>query len=433
VLDSALDHAIVTLDLDGRVTGWNCGAEASPGYPAEEAIGPHRRLLLTPEDRAEGVFTFELCRALDGGRATNERWHLRRDGTRFWASGAMLPITDRFGETSGFLNIWRDATETHAAAEQRQLLLSEMNHRVKNTLATVRAVAAQTEHHARTPHDFAESFEARLLALARSNDLLIRGGWKDVPLRELVAGVTAAYPDRFTVSGLPVLLPAALVVPLSLAFHELATNAAKYGALSTSEGRVAVGWRVHPAGRDGPPHRDRLGGERRPRRRAARPPRLRLRAAGARPAQPRPDGDGVPPRGAALPAAPAAHPGGAARRGSRDDDPPTRERPDLAGPASRRGRPLSRSARRRTTARPCGPPRSPSPGPGRSCRPSRPRAPRLATPRRLCGPPRWLCSVLREVAGVILLRVGHCLSPLYVGTPSRVRMNKRELWWLVQS
>jgi PAS domain S-box-containing protein len=251
VLDSALDHAIVTLDLEGRVSGWNCGAEAITGYPAEEAIGRTGDFLLTPEDRAEGVFTFELCRALDGGRATNERWHLRRDGTRFWASGAMLPITDRFGETSGFLNIWRDATETHAAAEQRQLLLSEMNHRVKNTLATVRAVAAQTEHHARTPHDFAESFEARLLALARSNDLLIRGGWKDVPLRELVAGVTAAYPDRFTVSGLPVLLPAALVVPLSLAFHELATNAAKYGALSTSEGRVAVGWRVHPAGRDG--------------------------------------------------------------------------------------------------------------------------------------------------------------------------------------
>ena len=249
VLDSAVDHAIVTLDLEGRITGWNAGAEAITLYPPAEAIGRPGDFLFAPEDRAEGVFTCELCRALDGGRATNERWHLRRDGTRFWASGAILPLTDRFGQASGFLNIWRDGTATHAAVKQRQLILSEMNHRVKNILATVRAVAAQTEHHARSPEEFAESFETRLLALARSNDLLIRGGWKDAPLRDVLAAATAAHPDRFTVTGLPVLLPAELVVPLSLAFHELATNAAKHGALSSSEGRIAVAWQMHPAGR----------------------------------------------------------------------------------------------------------------------------------------------------------------------------------------
>jgi PAS domain S-box-containing protein len=244
LLDSAVDYAIVTLDLEGRVTGWNEGARAILGYRDAEILGRTGALFFPAEDRASGVFVAEMCRAIEKGRATNERWHLRRDGSRFWASGMMMPLLDGNGQPVGFVNIMRDNTAIRAEEERRALQLTEMGHRMKNVLATVQAVAAQTLRHAGVPGSAQETLVRRLMALADSHDLLTRGGWESAPLADVVQRALAAYAEsgRVTAEGPPVRLSADAVETIHLAFHELATNAAKYGALSAAGGRVEVSW-----------------------------------------------------------------------------------------------------------------------------------------------------------------------------------------------
>jgi PAS domain S-box-containing protein len=247
ILGSAIDYAIITLDPDGRITSWNAGAERIIGYSEAEILGRSGDVVFTSDDRAEGKFVHELCRALEAGSATNERWHLRRDGTRFWASGTMMPMLATDGTPAGFLNILRDRTEARAEVERRELLMAEMNHRIKNTLSTVQAVAAHTGRHAPTIAEFLSAFGSRLSALARSHEVLIRGGWEEAPLRDIVDGALAAYggePGRVTVHGASVMVAANLAVTVSLAFHELATNAAKHGALSVVDGGVDVSWTI---------------------------------------------------------------------------------------------------------------------------------------------------------------------------------------------
>ena len=248
LLDSAVDYAVVTMNLGGRVTGWNTGARIILGYADAEILGRSGEAFFPAEDRAKGVFLDELCRALDDGHAQNERWHLRRDGSRFWASGTMMPLLDRDGNAEGFLNVFRDGTATRAEDERRKLLLAEMGHRVKNTLATVQAVASQTPRRAGVPREVGETFAARLIALARSHDLLIRGDWKGAWLAEIAERALLPYggSDQATPSGPPVYLPASIVEMLGLAFHELATNAAKQGALSVPDGRIEIRWDLLP-------------------------------------------------------------------------------------------------------------------------------------------------------------------------------------------
>ncbi len=250
VLDSAIDHAIITMDADGRITGWNTGAQRVLGYAEAEVLGRSGEIIFTSEDRAAGRFTTEMARALEVGSALNERWHVRRDGTLFWASGTMLPLLDEEGRPEGFLNILRDRTEAQAERERRALLLAEMSHRIKNAFATVQAIAAQTRRHTPEPAAFQATFDARLQALSRSHDVLVRADWDEAPLRELIESALDPYggePGRITVDGPPVLLAANLAVTVSLAFHELATNAVKHGALSVPQGRLTVTWLLPPA------------------------------------------------------------------------------------------------------------------------------------------------------------------------------------------
>lgn len=252
ILASAVDFAIITMDLGGYVTSWNLGARHIFGYSKSEMLGRSGAIVFTSQDRAEGQFLAELSRALKYGNAINERWHIRRCGNRFWASGTTVPLLDEGGQAQGFLTILRDRTEARTEIERRELLAAEMNHRIKNTFATVQAVAAQTARYASSPADFLTGFNTRLLALAKSHDMLIRNGCDAAPLREIVEGALAPYghdADSVTIGGTSVLLGGKLVVTANLAFHELATNAAKHGALSVPGGRVQVGWTVSPASR----------------------------------------------------------------------------------------------------------------------------------------------------------------------------------------
>lgn len=251
ILRSATDYAVITLNLGGRITGWDAGAERILGYSAEASLGRFGDILFVPEDRAGNAFVAELCQTLERGRAVNERWHVRQDGSRFWASGLMLPLLDADGATCGFLNILRDASEAHAAEEHREFLIQEMRHRSRNIFATVQTVAAKTARCTTTVREFQAAFSTRLLALAGSHDLLDAGHRDGAALDEVVGRSLSPYegePDRIVRSGPPVRLHAGNVMMLGLALHELATNAAKHGALSVPEGSVEVSWRLSRGG-----------------------------------------------------------------------------------------------------------------------------------------------------------------------------------------
>ena len=136
-----------------------------------------------------------------------------------------------------------DVTDRVLAERRQKLLVDELNHRVKNTLATVQAIADQTLRSAASPEDFRKAFESRLMALSSTHDLLTAGNWESAGLCDVLKAEFRPYPaERLVIDGEDVPLPPAAAVGMGLALHELATNAAKYGALSNAEGRVDVSW-----------------------------------------------------------------------------------------------------------------------------------------------------------------------------------------------
>jgi two-component system CheB/CheR fusion protein len=140
-----------------------------------------------------------------------------------------------------------DLTDRKRGDRERELLTRELNHRVKNTLAVVQALAMQTDH-SRSVEEYRNTFLGRLSALARAHSLLLDAQWRGADLRQLVEQTLEAYrsdhPDKIEIKGEPVPLSAAQSLGLSLILHELGANAAKYGALSHGDGRVRVSWRV---------------------------------------------------------------------------------------------------------------------------------------------------------------------------------------------
>ncbi|MGB8632666.1 MAG: HWE histidine kinase domain-containing protein, partial [Xanthobacteraceae bacterium] len=141
-----------------------------------------------------------------------------------------------------------DISERERFSDQRAALIQELNHRVKNSLATVQSIAAQTFRYTETPEAFQESFEARLMALAKTHDLLTKSGWETISLRELLMAELEPYgvheSSRFILNGQDAQLTSAMALVLGLAFHELATNAGKYGALSVASGSVEIAWKI---------------------------------------------------------------------------------------------------------------------------------------------------------------------------------------------
>jgi PAS domain S-box-containing protein len=245
IVESAREYAIITLDGEGAITSWNSGAERLLGYSETEAIGQSGDIFFTPEDRAADRPEQEMRLARTEGRATNERWHLRKDGSRFWGSGVMLPVIE--GDEARYLKIFRDGTEERAAERRQALLIDELNHRVKNTLALVQSLARQSLRGDGRAADARDAFEGRLQALATAHDLLTSKSWAPVELTDLVyRTLEGCYgnPDHVSVDGPPLALRAKTAVTIAMALHELCTNAGKYGALSTDAGRVAITWSI---------------------------------------------------------------------------------------------------------------------------------------------------------------------------------------------
>lgn len=152
----------------------------------------------------------------------------------------------------------QDITARKRADEHRALLANELSHRVKNTLATLQAVVSQTLRTATSMEDAATTLGARIQAMAAANDLLVNERWESASIHDLVSRTLAPFGpedgDRFAVDGPDVRIPPRIAVALSLALHELATNAAKYGALSNRDGQVRLTWTVEDGARDGRLH-----------------------------------------------------------------------------------------------------------------------------------------------------------------------------------
>lgn len=243
IIENALAYAIFTLDFEGRITSWSPGAECVLGYSAAEAIGMNFTEIFLPSDRSAHEDRAELERAIRDGRAEDTRWHRRKDGERFWANG----VTARIEGADGLLKVMRDETRSKLAEDQRILLLNELNHRLKNTLSTVQSIVDQTLRSAGVEEPVRQNLTERLIALSEAHNLLVRENWASAELETLVDGIVGPHqgaPPRFRIEGPAARLNPHQAVSMSLALHELTTNAIKYGALSTAEGKVNVSWNL---------------------------------------------------------------------------------------------------------------------------------------------------------------------------------------------
>lgn len=243
LLDSIVDYAVFTCDTDLRVTEWNGGGERLMGWRTDEILGQPGEILFTPEDVARQAPQREAATAIERGRAENERWHLRKDGSRFWGSGLMMPLRDD-GQLVGFVKVMRDQTERQRAQQMQKLLISELTHRVKNTLSLVQALSEHTLRSKPDPAEFAHAFRDRLLALGRAHDMLTKEVWDRASISDVINVSLGAWMTggRISADGPEIWLSPQQALTFSLALHELATNAAKYGALSAPNGRVAIAW-----------------------------------------------------------------------------------------------------------------------------------------------------------------------------------------------
>lgn len=372
VLASATGYAIIALDGHGHVTSWNEGARRLLGWTEAEIIGHPASVFFTAKDCQDGVPQREMSAALDQGHGTDERWHLRKGGSVFWAHGEMMPLLDADGAHLGFIMLLRDRTEQKIAAEesradvaflrgvlassadcikildldarlvfmseggqqvmevsdfnavagchwpdfwrqagnpaamtaidtakaggvghfqgmantfagsprwwdvqvtpilgadglperllavsrditkakraeeQTRLLSDELQHRVRNTMTMVQAIVHQTLRRASTPQAAQDAIERRLAAMDRAHTLLMRDSWTSSDLRSVVDTSLNLHDDgaagRFRINGPEMRLDAQAAMSLALLLHELATNATKYGALSTQKGWVEIGW-----------------------------------------------------------------------------------------------------------------------------------------------------------------------------------------------
>lgn len=252
IVESSQD-AIVSKDLDGIVQSWNRGAQELFGYRPEEIVGKPIALLI-PADRRDEESNI-LSRLRRGERTEHyETVRLRKDGTPLEVSLTVSPLRDASGQVIGASKVARDISARKRAEEQQELLLREMAHRIKNLFALVSGMVGLSTRYAHTPQELAEVLQARMWALYRAHELTLpaqgRTGETNraTTLDELARAILSPHVDadgkRLVLDGPHITIRNSAVTSLALLLHEFATNAAKYGALATTAGRIHLQWRT---------------------------------------------------------------------------------------------------------------------------------------------------------------------------------------------
>jgi PAS domain S-box-containing protein len=247
---------------DGRLLRFNEALSRLLGWPPEELITQSVWQITHPDDLAHELA--ELKRLVDGrvDSYSVEKRGLRKDGTVLWIRLTRSCVRKSDGSVDYFVSVSEDISARKHAEEEVQLLMREANHRVKNLLGLVQAIARQTAD--ASSESFVGRFTERIQALAASQDLLDRNQQRGADLETLARAQLAHFADligsRIAVGGPTLRLNAGAAQAIGLALHELATNAGKYGALSTDAGRVDVSWQSEGdvftmiwTERDGPP------------------------------------------------------------------------------------------------------------------------------------------------------------------------------------
>lgn len=222
---------------------------ALTGYEREEVLGQDVTFMLA---RGADRRAIALIEAAFTGEVTDgtEIVYRRKDGSRFWSAVLVSPVRDQAGAIVQHFASFVDLTKHKQEQAQSVMLIDELNHRVKNTLATVQSIVSQALRSNTDPVAIRSSIESRLFALSRSHDLLTRENWNGAGLLDLVSeamepfGFTDGRAERFVITGRNIRLPTNATLALGIAFHELATNAVKYGAFSNEVGFVRLGWSV---------------------------------------------------------------------------------------------------------------------------------------------------------------------------------------------
>ncbi|ABS61981.1 signal transduction histidine kinase [Parvibaculum lavamentivorans DS-1] len=243
---SSSDDAIISKTLTGKITSWNAGATRIFGYEPQEIIGQSILRIIPPDlqDEEKDI----LAKIQRGERIEHyDTVRVAKDGTLLNISLTVSPLIDGSGKVVGASKVARNITERKRAEEMQRLLFDELNHRVKNTLATIQAIASQSLQKAASPSDFVTSFNGRVEALGRAHELLVQGQMSGADVagivrEQVVLGDTEGA--RVSCSGPYVRLEPRVAVQVALVLHELATNARKYGALSIADGHLSIEWRL---------------------------------------------------------------------------------------------------------------------------------------------------------------------------------------------
>jgi PAS domain S-box-containing protein len=245
------DDAILAKDLNGTIVSWNMGAQRLFGYTPEEAIGQPVQMLIPPDRQDEEPKI--LSRIRRGNRIDHyETIRRRKDGSLVDISLSVSPIRSRDGRIIGASKIARDISERRLIEQQQRLLLREMNHRVKNLFTLASGVVTLSARSAATPAELASAVTSRLAALAQAHALTVpvlsdegEATEQVTTLHTLIRRIIAPFDSspeisRAQITGIDVRVSRNAASSLSLLLHEMVTNAAKYGALSVSEGTVDI-------------------------------------------------------------------------------------------------------------------------------------------------------------------------------------------------